>query len=93
MTSLAKDAAHHDNDPGETLTAVRRFLAANATVELPPSVMVCGHSVNVDRRARFNAALPALVVAAGIEADEIGSFEHAPEWIARGATWQASTPR
>lgn len=88
-----QDAAHHGSDPGETLNAVRRFLAAKATVELPPSVTVCGHSVIVDRRARFSAALPALVVAADIEADEIRSFEFVPQWIARGEPWQASTPR
>ena len=72
---------------------MRRFLAAKGTVVLPPNVKVFGHSVIVDRLACFNAALPALVVAAGIEVDEIGLFEHAPEWIARGATWQARTPR
>lgn len=80
-----QDTKVHGNDPDRMVDAVRAFLARKAE---PP---MRGAKAIRDRFALFNAALPALAGAAGIDPAEITTLPYLADWAVFMAEWVQMT--
>lgn len=87
LSDLAgQDARYHHNDPGQLVSAVRRFLAAKA--RLANRERMRGAAAIWARFEEFRSALPRLCILLELTQVEIEGFDYIPEWTRAVTDWQ-----